>query len=90
MGNQRATPRSIASKLYAQTIKHRMGDISFGKIERELLSAQESSGPEFWVHYPRKLYRYANGAPISLKRSKTMLDTIEAILPGTKIGRAHV
>ncbi|WP_288368613.1 hypothetical protein [uncultured Alcanivorax sp.] len=84
MGNQRATPRSIASKLYAQTIKHRMGDISFGKIERELLSAQESSGPEFWVHYPRKLYRYANGAPISLKRSKTMLDTIEAILPGTR------
>ena len=49
MGNQRETARSIASRLYAQTIKHRMGDISFGKIERELLSTQEYSDPEFWV-----------------------------------------
>ena len=84
MGNQRETARSIASRLYAQTIKHRMGDISFGKIERELLGTQGSSDPEFWVHYSRKFYRYDKGAPISLKRSKKMVETIEEILPGTR------
>lgn len=84
MGKQASTARSIASKLYAQTIRHRMGGMSFGKIERELLDDRESSDPNFWVHYPRRLYRYAKGAPINLKRSKLMVDTIEAVLPGTK------
>lgn len=74
----------MASKLYALTIQHRMGGMSFGKIEWEVAGRDVPRNTKYWSSYPRKLYRYANGAPMNLKRNREMIDVIEARLPGTR------
>lgn len=74
----------IASKLWAFTIQHRKGGDSFGKIERDFINNKSYPVEQHWERYPRKLYRYARGATISISRNKSMIDAVENELPGTR------
>lgn len=72
----------LPSMLWARTVRHRLGEISYGKIQKILEKDAGRANSEYWEKCSGRLYKNSNGK--TRVEDDTFIDQVESLLPGTK------
>ncbi len=73
--------RKLPTMFWARTVQHKMGGMSYGKIQKKLQVSSNEKNEFFWDAYSRRFYKYAKGTGI---RDKRFINLVESHVPGTK------
>lgn len=68
--------------LWARTIRHRLGNISYGKIQKILVKRDDQTNAEWWEKCSGRLSKNSSGK--TKVRDAKFINDIENLLPGTK------
>lgn len=68
--------------LWARTIRHRLGDISYGKIQKILVKRDDQTNAEWWEKCSGRLNKNSKGK--TKVRDAKLINDVESLLPGTK------